>query len=72
MVLFKIQLSVKIAPECKGKYKLHTGYRFVSTMGLFIQMNIRLLIFSKFVEFLKSSLVKADLKVYSSLKIYLS
>lgn len=40
-------------------------------MGLFIRMNIRL-IFSKFAEFLKSGLVKADLKVYSSLKIYLS
>ena len=41
-------------------------------MGLFIRMNIRLLIFSKFAEFLKSGLVKADLKVYSGLKIYLS
>ena len=53
--LLKIHLCVKIGPQCKGTQKL--GENFVSIMGHF-RLNIMLLTFAKFVEFLKSGAVK--------------
>ena len=69
----KIQLRVKIAPQYKGKY---INYRLLllTKMELLniVKLNIKLLTFANFVEFLKSSKVKVGLNIFflfSSLKI---
>ena len=44
-------LELRLAPQCKGAWKLYVGHCFVSTMELFciFRFNISLLSFAKFV-----------------------
>ena len=59
-------LELRLAPQCKGAWKLYIGCCFVSTIEIFaaFRLNIRLLNFAKFVQFLNSSTAKAGLDVF--------